>query len=80
MALWSYSLYLSNLLVYNLVQTFWLAEARKTVMTVTFASSIFIGGSIISSAVVYRYFEVPLLKLRERTSRRHPKEWSLKQA
>ena len=80
MALWSYSLYLSNLLVYNLVRTFWLEGVGRTAVTAVLACCVFVGASIVISAVVYRYYELPILESRDRTGRRYTGWWSLKRA
>jgi len=67
-ALWSYSLYLSNLLIYNVIQAFWLETAGKTLFNAILATFVFIVASILISAAVYRHYELPMMGLRDRPS------------
>jgi len=80
MALWSYSLYLSNLLIYNLIQAFWLENAPKTITNGVLAGSLYLVGSILVSAIVYRHYELPMMNLRERTQPLLQLKWSLRRA
>ena len=79
-ALWSYSLYLSNLLIFNLIQAFWLDTAEKTILNAILANVVFIGASVLISALVYRHYELPVMELRDGARFGHGKKWRLKRA
>jgi len=80
MALWSYSLYLSNLLIYNLIQTFWVEPAHKTKFNAILATVAYLAVSVLLSAFVYRHYELPMMKLRDSSSMARTKRWSLNRA
>lgn len=80
MALWSYSLYLSNLLIHNLIQAFWLDTADRTAFNAILASLVYIAASILASALVYRHYERPMMNLRDRSGVGQAKWWRLKRA
>jgi peptidoglycan/LPS O-acetylase OafA/YrhL len=66
-SLWSYSLYLSNLLVYNLIRFFWLDVADRSVLNAFLATVIYVAASVSISALVYRHYELPVMELRDRS-------------
>lgn len=80
MALWSYSLYLSNLLIYNLIRAFWLEAADETVFNTVLATLVYLSVSITVSAFVYKHYELPMMKLRDTSTIRQAKGWRLKRA
>jgi len=80
LALWSYSLYLSNLLIYNLIQTFWEEPAHKTKFNAVLATLAYLAVSVVLSAFVYRHYELPMMKLRDGSSAEGAKRWSLNRA
>ena len=80
LALWSYSLYLSNLLIYNLIQVYWLETAEKTVLNAILSSTVFVGCSIIVSAFVYRHYELPMMELRDKPVLARQRKWKLNRA
>ena len=79
-ALWSYSLYLSNLLIYNLIRAFWLDTTDNTVLNAILATVVFIGASVLVSALVYRHYELPVMELRDRSRVGQEKKLRLKRA
>lgn len=79
-ALWSYSLYLSNFLVHNLIQALWLQAAEKTVFNSLVATLVFISTSVLVSALVYHHYELPMMKLRDKATFAQAKGWLLKRA
>lgn len=78
MALWSYSLYLSNLLIYNLIRAFWLDTADKTVSNALLATIVYLASSILVSALVYRHYELPAMQLRDRFRVGQERKWRLR--
>jgi peptidoglycan/LPS O-acetylase OafA/YrhL len=66
-ALWSYSLYLVHLPVFALVTRVGLgAEVPMSLPKALFSFALQIGGAILLSALLYRFFEAPCTRLRER--------------
>jgi len=66
-ALWSYSLYLVHLPVFVLVSRAGLgADAPMPLPKALFSFVLQIGGSILLSALLYRFFEAPWTRLREK--------------
>lgn len=62
-SLWSYSLYLVNLPVHTVCHHF---LAPKSIESAILAALIFVATSVAMAALVYRFFERPMLGLRER--------------
>ncbi|HKP92644.1 MAG TPA: acyltransferase [Chthoniobacterales bacterium] len=68
-ALWSYGLYLVHLPVFTLVSRAGLgAEAPMSVAKALFSFALQLGGAILLSALLYRYFEAPCTRLREKAA------------
>jgi peptidoglycan/LPS O-acetylase OafA/YrhL len=66
-ALWSYSLYLVHLPVFVLVSRAGLgAETRMPLPKALLSFALQIGGAILLSALLYRFFEAPCTRLREK--------------
>jgi peptidoglycan/LPS O-acetylase OafA/YrhL len=66
-ALWSYSLYLVHLPVFALVTRAGLgADVPMSLPKALFSFALQIGGAILLSALLYRFFEAPCTRLRER--------------
>ena len=66
-ALWSYSLYLVHLPVFLLVTRAGLgADAPMPLPKALFSFALQIGGAILLSALLYRFFEAPCTRLREK--------------
>jgi len=66
-ALWSYSLYLVHLPVFALVTRAGLgADAPMSLPKALLSFVLQIGGAILLSALLYRFFEAPCTRLRER--------------
>ncbi len=68
MALWSYSLYLCNLLVMVIVQRELDGMPRGLIGPDLLRCALYLGGSIGCAAAVYSVFERPILRLRDRSS------------
>lgn len=66
-ALWSYSLYLSNFLIYNVIQTLVLPSccADSPKLGVLCCILLMIAASYLLSALVYRTYEWPIMRQRE---------------
>ena len=66
-ALWSYSMYLSNFLIYNIIQTLVFPRyfADSPNLGVLCCMALMIAGSYLLSALVYRTFEWPIMRRRE---------------
>lgn len=66
-ALWSYSMYLSNFLIYNVIQRFifseYFAENREFGAFLCIALLIF--SCYLVSAIIYKIYELPVMNLRE---------------
>jgi peptidoglycan/LPS O-acetylase OafA/YrhL len=68
-ALWSYSLYLVHLPVFVLVSRTGLGPDHPMPLAKAFASfTLQIGGAILLSALLYRFFETPCTRLREKAA------------
>ena len=68
-ALWSYGLYLVHLPVFTLVSRAGLgAEAPMSLAKALFSFALQLGGAILLSASLYRYFEAPCTRLREKAA------------
>src|SRR5213079_3324054 len=66
-ALWSYSLYLVHLPVFLLVSRAGLGPGHPMPLTTAlFSFALQIGGAIFLSALLYRFFEAPCTRLREK--------------
>jgi peptidoglycan/LPS O-acetylase OafA/YrhL len=68
-ALWSYSLYLVHLPVFLLVSRVGLGpDHPMPLATALFSFALQIGGAILLSALLYRFFEAPCTRLREKAA------------
>jgi peptidoglycan/LPS O-acetylase OafA/YrhL len=68
-ALWSYGLYLVHLPVFLIVtRTVIRADAAQALLPALASFSLQVGGAIILSALLYRFFESPCTRLRERAA------------
>jgi peptidoglycan/LPS O-acetylase OafA/YrhL len=68
-ALWSYGLYLAHLPVFLLVTRAGLgADVPMSLGKALFSFALQIGGAILLSALLYRFFEAPCTRLREKTA------------
>jgi peptidoglycan/LPS O-acetylase OafA/YrhL len=66
-ALWSYSLYLVHLPVFALVTRAGLgADIPMSLPKALFSFALQIGGAVVLSALLYRFFEAPCTRLREK--------------
>ena len=68
-ALWSYSMYLSNFLIYNLIQTLLFSKyfASHVGYGALLCIPLMIGATYLTSAFVYGVYEFPIMNLRENT-------------
>ena len=68
-ALWSYGLYLVHLPVFLIVtRTLIRADDARALMPALASFALQVGGAIILSALLYRFFEAPCTRLRERAA------------
>jgi peptidoglycan/LPS O-acetylase OafA/YrhL len=68
-ALWSYGLYLVHLPVFLIVtRTVIPADQARALLPALLSFSLQVGGAIILSALLYRFFEAPCTRLRERAA------------
>ena len=65
-ALWSYSMYLSNLLIYNMIQNLVFSNyfSENVGRGAVFCSIFLIVSCYLVSAIIYRIYELPLMNLR----------------
>ncbi len=66
-ALWSYSMYLSNFLIYQLIQQFIFSKyfAQRLEYGAIFCITLLVFSCYVVSAVVYKIYEFPLMNLRD---------------
>jgi peptidoglycan/LPS O-acetylase OafA/YrhL len=67
-ALWSYGLYLVHLPVFLIVTEFVFRDSSKSVLRALSSFTLQIGGAIVLSALLYRFFESRCTRLREKAA------------
>jgi peptidoglycan/LPS O-acetylase OafA/YrhL len=67
-ALWSYGLYLVHLPVFMIVTEFAFRDSNKSVVRALSSFALQIGGAILLSALLYRFFESRCTRLREKAA------------
>ena len=67
-ALWSYGLYLVHLPVFLIVTIIIRADQVGALLPALVSFSLQVGGAILSSALLYRFFEAPCTRLREKAA------------
>ncbi|MGI8821503.1 MAG: acyltransferase family protein [Chthoniobacterales bacterium] len=67
-ALWSYALYLVHLPLFELAARFAAADRQPTAARALLAFSLQIASAVVLSALLYRFFEKPLTRWRERAA------------
>jgi peptidoglycan/LPS O-acetylase OafA/YrhL len=67
-ALWSYGLYLVHLPVFLIVTEFLFRNSNKSLLRALSSFTVQLGGAIVLSALLYRYFESRCTRLREKAA------------